>query len=129
MESWRVAWQTCALVSSTSGGIFDAGAKTERLAELDHLSSDPAFWDDPNQAQELLRERTQIKDTLETLQSIGTNIDDCEVMLEFASEDADALAEASASAKTADSIMASMEFQRMLGLIITHHFNQFSFNF
>ncbi len=62
-----------------------------------------------------MRERTQIKDTLETLSSIDTNIDDCEVMLEFAGEDPDALAEASSSAKSADSVMAAMEFQRMLG--------------
>lgn len=111
----RAVFATCELASWISGGIFDAPRKTERLAELDHLSSDPSFWDDPNQAQELLRERTQLKDALDALNGIEGGIDDCEVLLELAAEDEDMLEEASVTARETDSVMAAMEFQRMLG--------------
>ena len=63
----------------TSGGIFDCSAKLERVAELDHLSAQPGFWDDQTTAQALLKERNQIKDKLDGLDGIGELLDDAEV--------------------------------------------------
>lgn len=102
-------------VCSSSGGIFDAGSKTERVAELDHLSAQPEFWDNQERAQELLRERTQLKDTLEKLNAVATHLDDADVMLEMAAEDEDALSEANSATAQAQKALAAMEFTRMLG--------------
>ena len=63
-----------------SGGIFDCSAKLERVAELDHLSAQPGFWDDQATAQTLLKERNQIKDKLDGLDGIGELLDDAEVI-------------------------------------------------
>ena len=63
----------------------------------------------------MLRERTHLKDSIDVLNSIQTNIDDTELMLEMAAEDDEALAEANASALRARTALAQMEFTRMLG--------------
>ena len=66
-------------------------------------------------AQELLRERTQLKDTLEKLNAVATHLDDADVMLEMAAEDEDALSEANSATAQAQKALAAMEFTRMLG--------------
>ena len=79
------------------------------------MSAQPEFWNDQNTAQELLRERTQLKDILATLQTIDTTLDDAAVMLEMAAEDEEALAEANESARAAQKALGALEFERMLG--------------
>lgn len=48
--------------SSCSGGVFDLKGKQARLGELDKIISKPDFWDDPERAQKLGRERAQLAD-------------------------------------------------------------------
>ncbi len=62
-----------------------------------------------------MRERRQLEKTLEQLDGIDSSVDDGEVMLELAAEDADALAEAVSSLDAADVELAKLEFTRMLG--------------
>ncbi|MCA9543089.1 MAG: peptide chain release factor 2 [Myxococcales bacterium] len=95
--------------------MFDEPTKRERLAELDHLSSQPGFWDDAAVAQEKLQERGKIKDVLSRVDAVATRLDDAEVLLEFAVEDPDALGEAESTVEAAEVVLAKMEFQRMLG--------------
>lgn len=85
------------------------------MAELDHLSAQPEFWNDQNAAQEFLKERTQLKEILGTLDRIETGLDDSDLMLEMADEEADALKEANSAARIATRILGGLEFQRMLG--------------
>lgn len=103
--------------SSSFGGIFDAPALTERLAELDHLSAMPAFWDDPDRAQTLLKERTDIKKKLDGVEAILGLLDDGEVMCDMAVEedDIDSFNEAVAAVDSAEQQLSSMELERMLG--------------
>ena len=111
----KAASMNCASVSVTSGGSFDAPAKQERVAEIDHLSSQTGFWDDQARAQEILRERNQAKSVLDDLNGVLELCDDAEVMLEMAEEDEDALIETASSIKEADRRVSKMEFKRMLG--------------
>ena len=100
---------------SSCGGIFDAPAKVERVAQLDHHSGQPGFWDDQEAAQALMKERRTLEKTLEVLTGIGGGIDDAEVMLEFVDDDPDALEEATASLDGAETELSKLEFTRMLG--------------
>ncbi|MEE2787677.1 MAG: peptide chain release factor 2 [Myxococcota bacterium] len=96
-------------------GIFDVGFKTERVAELDHLSAQPEFWNDQNTAQALLKERNEFKSILDRCTALQSQIDDLEIMVEFAAEDPDSLVEANDTYQKTEATIASMEFQRMLG--------------
>ena len=97
------------------GGIFDEGKKRERLTELDYLSAQNEFWENQEQAQTLLKERTQIKNHLDRLDELQSQLDDIEVLLEMAEDDEDCLIEADETAKKIDQVLEKMEFERMLG--------------
>ena len=68
------------------GGIFDEGKKRERLAELDYLSAQNEFWENQEQAQTLLKERTQIKNHLDRLDELQSQLDDIDVLLEIVAD-------------------------------------------
>ncbi|MFN3198671.1 MAG: peptide chain release factor 2 [Bradymonadia bacterium] len=97
-------------------GIFDGDHKRERLAELDHLSGQGDFWDDQEKAQELLKERNQIKSELDLLSSVGGLLDNAEVVCELCEEmeDDSELPEAHKELEAAKKQLDKMEFQRML---------------
>ena len=115
--SFSAASPPSAIVSSCSGGIFDAPALTERLAELDHLSAQQSFWDDPDAANGLLQERAGIKKKLDGIEAILALLDDGEVMCDMAVEedDLDTFNEANAAVNKAERTLAAMELERMLG--------------
>jgi peptide chain release factor 2 len=88
----------CGSVSSSCGGIFDAPRLEERVAELDHLSAQPAFWNDQAAANEKLRERAEIKKKLDRLTNASGKLDDALLLRDMGEEADDA-----------------MEVERMLG--------------
>lgn len=107
----------CGSVSSSCGGIFDAPRLEERVAELDHLSAQPAFWNDQAAANEKLRERAEIKKKLDRLTNASGKLDDALLLRDMGEEadDADAIAEAVATVEAADVDLSAMEVERMLG--------------
>ena len=48
----------------------------ERLRELDSLSENPALWENPEQAQALLRERNNLSTKIEAVQDLERNLED-----------------------------------------------------
>lgn len=100
--------------SRRSGGIFDEPRIRERLAELDYLSAQPEFWTQQEQAQELLRERSEVKLNIDRLDSIQSELDDLEVLIEMAEEDADSQAEAEDICVKLEATFNKIEFDRML---------------
>jgi peptide chain release factor 2 len=97
-----------------SGGIFDEPQKRERLAELDYLSAQPAFWEDQERAQELLKERTTAKTHLDNLDGLASDLDDLEVLIEMAEEDEESLQEGDALVAELEAKFNKLEFERML---------------
>ena len=47
------------------------------------------FWDDPESAQKLMKEKKSIDDRLEELDKLGSQLEDLEVMVEMAEEEND----------------------------------------
>ena len=75
------------------GGFFDAPAKEAELERSEKLISEPGFWDDQEQAQKVVQQRSRIERALRKQQAFETSVSDAEVLLEFAAEDADSAAE------------------------------------
>ncbi|MFH2092335.1 MAG: peptide chain release factor 2 [Pseudomonadota bacterium] len=69
--------------------IFDVDTKQKRLRELEFIISKESFWNDPDNATLLLKERTQISDLIQTFESINADIEDAQVLLELAIEESD----------------------------------------
>ncbi len=67
------------------------------MQEIESLSSRPAFWNDPDSAREILKERTLLSGKIDRFESAEHDLEECGVLLELAIEESDpeTLAEAS----------------------------------
>ena len=68
---------------------FDRDRLTSRLSEIEEEISRPGFWDDPEEAQKVMKEKKSVEDSLDTLKSLGSRLDDLEVLIEMADEEED----------------------------------------
>ena len=85
------------------GGVFDWDTATKRLDELTALSERPDFWNDPAEAQKLMRERQKLADGIAMVQSLEKEIADAPEFMELAEGDAGLLADLQSSlARSAD---------------------------
>ncbi|HYE36047.1 peptide chain release factor 2 [Methylocaldum sp.] len=96
-------------------GYLDFDTKRERLDEVLKELEDPKIWDDPERAQNLGRERTQLESVVNNLVNIEHGVNDAEELLELAVEEND---EATVDIVAADlerfeKEVADLEFRRM----------------
>ena len=97
------------------GGIFDYELKCERLTEVERELEDPSVWEDPERAQSLGRERSQLDAVVSTLQALDQGIEDSQALLALALEEQ----EESLLGDLADELgalerqVADLEFRRM----------------
>jgi peptide chain release factor 2 len=71
------------------GGIFDHAGTVKRLLELDELAADPALWQQPEQAEKLLKERRSLERKRDELQGLRQELEDCTALWELAEEAGD----------------------------------------
>ena len=97
--------------------IFDLPGKQSRLKELEEITGQPEFWDDADKAQETLKEQSLIKNTVESWQSLTSELEDVEVLEELSLEEEDegALAEARSKLSEIEEKVEDLEFKRILG--------------
>ena len=58
----------------------------EELAALDEKINVPDFWNDPESAQKVMKEKKSIESSLDTLEDLSGRMDDLEIMLDMADE-------------------------------------------
>lgn len=84
-----------------SGGIFDFDTKSERLIEVLRELENPKIWDNPEQAQELGKERGQLETVVNTITELDRGLADAEELLLMAIEEDDE--------ETVDTVVADLE--------------------
>ncbi|MEW5914367.1 MAG: peptide chain release factor 2 [Thermodesulfobacteriota bacterium] len=96
--------------------IFDPAAKQQRLAELDKVMAKPGFWDDPQAAKEVMKERAELEQPLKELDSLSRQAEDAEVLLELSAEEQDreTAKEVKAGLEALELGVARLESQRLL---------------
>jgi peptide chain release factor 2 len=102
-------------VVTRSGGIFDFDTKSERLIEVLRELENPKIWDNPEQAQELGKERGQLETVVNTITELDRGLADAEELLLMAIEEDD---EETVDTVVADLAhfehrVADLEFRRM----------------
>jgi peptide chain release factor 2 len=86
--------------------------KSERIAEIEQISADPAFWNDPETAQKLMQEMSSLKAEVDTWLPVANRINDA---LELAQLDDEDLQEELASETEAlQALLERMSLQAML---------------
>ena len=58
----------------------------ENLSKIDEKINVPGFWDDPEAAQKIMKEKKSMEDQISVLKDMQTRIEDLEAMLELADE-------------------------------------------
>ncbi|MGI2325886.1 MULTISPECIES: peptide chain release factor 2 [Methylococcus] len=96
-------------------GYLDFDTKQERLTEVLRELEDPRIWDNPERAQALGKERTQLEGVVNRLNEIAAGIDDAAELLQLAVEedDEDSVESVAADLAHYESVIAEMEFRRM----------------
>lgn len=97
-------------------GIFDIEGKRKRFSELERIISRPDFWDKPDEATPLLKERADIDEVLKGWEVIGKELEESDLLLEMAQEedDEEALREVAQKARDLRKDLRQVELRRML---------------
>ncbi|HUT83758.1 MAG TPA: peptide chain release factor 2 [Thermodesulfobacteriota bacterium] len=97
-------------------GYLDVGQKNGRLTELEKTISKPEFWSNNEEAKRVLKERKVIQSTINLFTTLKTDLEDCQVLIELASEEEDGEVEGDIqqSLTKVEKEIAQIEFQRML---------------
>lgn len=97
------------------GGIFDFDAKNERLQEVNRELEQPSVWNNPEQAQKLNQERTQLENIVDVLNALKNNLAETRELLQMAVEENDEslLEEIIQELNNAEKDIGQLEFQRM----------------
>jgi peptide chain release factor 2 len=101
---------------TSSGCTFDVPGKTARLAALEGAAAAPEFWGDPDKAQKLLKEQSDLRQTLEQHAGLVKELEDFRVLLELAAdqEDVETLQEVSSGLKDLTRQVRALELQSVL---------------
>src|SRR6267378_4036375 len=83
----------CARASNSSGGFFDVPTRREELKNIETQASAPNFWNDQEQAQKMLQQRSRLEQKLNRQEHFESQIADAGVLFEFAEEDEESLRE------------------------------------
>jgi peptide chain release factor 2 len=102
-------------VQKRSGGIFDYDQRSERLVEVERELELPTVWDDPERAQALGKERSDLDLIVRTIDRLTTGLGDAESLLELAVEedDADTVTDIESDLSELDNELEKLEFRRM----------------
>ncbi|MEM6712891.1 MAG: peptide chain release factor 2 [Pseudomonadota bacterium] len=95
---------------------LDWDASLKRLDELNALAEDPKLWDDPQEAQSLMRERQKLDDAITGMKSMRTDLDDTSELIELgeADDDAEMVDEGIASLKTMAATARRLQVEALL---------------
>jgi peptide chain release factor 2 len=97
------------------GGIFDFDSKNERLEEVVRELESSTVWNNPEQAQALGRERTQLEGVVFSLIQLKQSIADLSELFELAREEDDeqTLHDINEEVQAVERRVADLEFKRM----------------
>ena len=75
----KIAWRIY-------GGRFDVSRKTNRINEINDMEALDGFWEDATHASKIQKEKSVLKDVVDTYVELKTAYDEFEVLVEFAAE-------------------------------------------
>lgn len=107
---------TYGLAWTRPGGFFDTAPKRAEMARLEAITADPAFWDNPSEAQKTLQALNALKDDTSRMSDWDAQVSDLGVLLELGEEadDASVLAEIKQGLDALERSLDQWELQHML---------------
>ena len=86
------------------------------MSELNALVESPELWNDPENAQKLMRERTELEDSLSSIGRLETDLDDAIMLIEMGEAEGDAsiIADAEQAVRTVQTEAARRQIETLL---------------
>ncbi len=78
------------ILLTRSGGFFDFDGKQKRVKELESVAAQPAFWDNPQEAQKVMKETNALRSVIDQLGKMTSQWQDLQAHFELAREADDA---------------------------------------
>lgn len=97
------------------GGLFDIAKKREELKRGDDISLNPAFWDNPAEAESFLKKLSPVKFWVKSYDNLVSLLEDLDVLVDFLSEDSSVEEEVANHYKVLISKTDDLELRSMLG--------------
>ncbi|RUM90360.1 MAG: peptide chain release factor 2 [Thiomicrospira sp.] len=96
-------------------GYLDYDTKQERLVEVERELEDPSVWNEPERAQALGKEKSQLDNVVTTIQDLESSLESAHEILEMAEMDADQemVDEVVSELARLEEKLEQLEFQRM----------------
>jgi len=109
--------RTSRTASKRCGGLFDVDGKEEQLRELNARIEDPTLWNNPEEAQKLMQERTRLERVLKDYRGAAGGLDDATTLFEMGAEegDRDSQIEAVSTLDGVEAQVEKLELAQMLG--------------
>lgn len=98
------------------GGIFDVAGKRATIEEKEAITRQPDFWENPPEAQKILKEISAIKIWTNAFQLVEDKVGEVEVLYEFQKEGEAEEKEVDEAFHIAVEALEKLEFQNMLSL-------------
>ena len=95
--------------------VFDYAHKADRLEEITRELEEPDLWNNPEKAQSLGRERTQLQAIINTIDNLEQGMADAKQLLDLVADEADQTicAEVAVEVELLVDLVKQLEFQRM----------------
>jgi len=101
-------------VCQLSGGVFDVAQKEQKVKELDKIISATGFWDNPNRARRITKERAVLDNTTTQFRKFETDLADLADLLEMAEDDENLVKEIQGNLQDLSHSFDKYEFSTML---------------
>ncbi|QCK16500.1 peptide chain release factor 2 [Mangrovivirga cuniculi] len=95
-------------------GIFDYDKKVDEIKEMEDLSAQPDFWNEPDEAEKVMKKMRSLRQWTKAFDSIDTMYGDVETLHEFYTMDEASEEEVNESYKKLEDALEELEFKRML---------------
>lgn len=111
------SWKQPEKFSKIWGSLFDFAGREAQIAELEQQVAEPNFWDNPDEAQQVMQKITGLRSKIEQFNGVKTLVEDAETLYEMCKEmgdDEELLAEAGEATDKAMQALEQMELETLL---------------
>jgi peptide chain release factor 2 len=119
-KTWNIVSSSCENASTLCGAIFDVARHRELVKKLEEQTSQPDFWNDPEQAQKIMQQRRQSEERLNADAKLTRMVSDIDTYLHLAKEETDpaqregVLKDADREIEAADAYVSELETATLL---------------
>lgn len=107
-------WKIYSSVWMRSGGFFDYDQRKVRIIELQEQTQDPGFWDDPNNARQVMKRLDHEKNMVKSWDELDELRDSIRVYRQFLEEGEDVTEELKNEINKLEKGIEELEFKNML---------------